>query len=92
MSQVDVFLCFINVSNNVRYLDFVACISWKYSANKWLEMVFTDRSYQTIVWRNVVSELAWDQCGCFREEPRTHRPVCEAGCRSRSPEWYRAYL
>ena len=34
----------------------------------------------------------WDQCGCFREKPRTHRRVCWVGCRSWSLEWCTAFL
>ena len=66
VSQVDVLLWFINVSNNVRYLDFVACISWKYSANKWLQMVdavwmFPRRAAYTPwgIWSRVSESFPW---------------------------------
>ena len=57
MPHSDVVLCCINVSDNVRYLDFVLCTSWEYPSDERLQMVFTDGSHQTILPRNVVTEL-----------------------------------
>ena len=47
----------MNISYNVRYTDFVQGIFRKKFTKEWLEVVFTDRSHQTILWRNVMPEL-----------------------------------
>ena len=59
LSDSDIFLSLINISQHMRHTYFVFGIFWENFTNEWLQMVFTDRPNETIVCWNMVEELAW---------------------------------